>query len=70
MLLNECGDVMRICKEQNGSVPCVPPFLPNWKARNGLWTMLGESNECKISVLALNPVSLDGGHVLVAEKLD
>lgn len=61
---------MRFCKEQNESVTCVSPFLPNWKAPNGLWTMLGESNECKSSVLALNPVSLDGGYVLVAEKQD
>lgn len=48
---------------------CVSPFLStNWREPNGLWRILGESNESKSSVLALNPVSLDLGHVAVAEK--
>lgn len=57
------------CKEQREGMACVsPPLCTNWREPNGLWRMLGESNELKSSVLALKPESLGLGHVLVAEK--
>lgn len=55
--------------QQSEGMACVSPLLStNWREPNGLWRILGESNESKSSVLALNPVSLDLGHVAVAEK--
>lgn len=65
-----CRDhIRRTCEEQSKGVACGSPFLcTSWREPNGLWRVLGESNEFKSTVLALNPVSLDLGHVVVAEK--